>query len=188
MRGRASVLTGRLIPARPLTRSRSRPRACRRQARGRVGLSRTGRGVGRSDMLSRTADNLYWLSRYTERADFVARILDADPAARGPAVELRRRAQRMGGRRRRRPATSTSSGGSTTSSTRTRSAISSPSARNNPSSIRNCIETARENARSVRTALTTEMWEAINGAWLELKRFDETAMSPRGVRRASSTG
>ena len=28
-------------------------------------------------MLSRTADNLYWLSRYTERADFVARILDA---------------------------------------------------------------------------------------------------------------
>ena len=28
-------------------------------------------------MLSRTADNLYWLSRYTERSDFVARILDA---------------------------------------------------------------------------------------------------------------
>ena len=28
-------------------------------------------------MLSRTADNLYWLSRYVERADFVARILDA---------------------------------------------------------------------------------------------------------------
>ena len=28
-------------------------------------------------MLSRTADNLYWLSRYTERADFVARILGA---------------------------------------------------------------------------------------------------------------
>ncbi|HSP24989.1 MAG TPA: alpha-E domain-containing protein, partial [Saliniramus sp.] len=28
-------------------------------------------------MLSRTADNLFWLFRYTERADFVARILDA---------------------------------------------------------------------------------------------------------------
>ena len=28
-------------------------------------------------MLSRTADNLYWLSRYVERAEFVARILDA---------------------------------------------------------------------------------------------------------------
>src|SRR6202030_765971 len=41
----------------------------------------------------------------------------------------------------------------------------------NPSSIRNCIEIARHNARAVRTALTTETWEAINGAWLELKRF-----------------
>ena len=41
----------------------------------------------------------------------------------------------------------------------------------NPSSIRNCIEIARTNARAVRTALTTEMWETINGAWLELKRF-----------------
>ena len=41
----------------------------------------------------------------------------------------------------------------------------------NPSSIRNCFEVARHNARSVRTALTMEMWDAINGAWLELKRF-----------------
>src|SRR5208282_4258629 len=42
---------------------------------------------------------------------------------------------------------------------------------NNPSSIRNCIETARLNARSVRTALTIEMWDTINGAWLELKKW-----------------
>src|SRR5262245_65748040 len=41
----------------------------------------------------------------------------------------------------------------------------------NPSSIRNCIEIARQNARSVRTALTIETWETINCAWLELKRF-----------------
>ena len=41
----------------------------------------------------------------------------------------------------------------------------------NPSSIRNCIESARNNARAVRTALTMEMWDAINGAWLELKRY-----------------
>jgi uncharacterized alpha-E superfamily protein len=41
----------------------------------------------------------------------------------------------------------------------------------NPSSIRNCIEIARHNARAVRTALTIETWETINGAWLELKRF-----------------
>jgi uncharacterized alpha-E superfamily protein len=41
----------------------------------------------------------------------------------------------------------------------------------NPSSIRNCFEVARANARSVRTALTMEMWDAINTTWLELKRF-----------------
>ena len=36
-------------------------------------------------MLSRTADSLYWIARYVERADFVARILDAAPALRLPA-------------------------------------------------------------------------------------------------------
>src|SRR5262249_16218875 len=41
----------------------------------------------------------------------------------------------------------------------------------NPSSIRSCFELARGNARAVRTALTMEMWDAINGTWLELKRF-----------------
>ncbi len=41
----------------------------------------------------------------------------------------------------------------------------------NPSSIRNCFESARLNARAVRTALTIEMWDAINTAWLELKRW-----------------
>src|SRR5256886_7420771 len=39
----------------------------------------------------------------------------------------------------------------------------------NPSSIRNCIENARLNSRSVRTALTSEMWDTINGSWLELQ-------------------
>jgi uncharacterized alpha-E superfamily protein len=42
----------------------------------------------------------------------------------------------------------------------------------NPSSIRNCIEYARTNARAVRTALTAEMWDAINTAWLDLQNFD----------------
>ena len=42
----------------------------------------------------------------------------------------------------------------------------------NPSSIKPCIETARHNARAVRTALTGVMWEAINGAWLDLRRVD----------------
>jgi uncharacterized alpha-E superfamily protein len=48
---------------------------------------------------------------------------------------------------------------------------------NNPSSIRSCIETARENARAVRTALTVEMWDSINGAWLELQRMRTQGMT-----------
>ena len=38
-------------------------------------------------MLARTADNLYWLARYMERADFLARIDRCDAAARGLAAQ-----------------------------------------------------------------------------------------------------
>src|SRR5690606_26635499 len=48
----------------------------------------------------------------------------------------------------------------------------------NPSSIKHCLATARHNGRAERTALTTEMWEAINSGWLELKRFDGARMDP----------
>src|ERR1700710_319580 len=53
----------------------------------------------------------------------------------------------------------------------------------NPSSIRNCFEVARTNARAVRTALTIEMWEAINTAWLELKRFGNQPASREELAR-----
>jgi uncharacterized alpha-E superfamily protein len=126
-------------------------------------------------MLSRTADNLYWLSRYTERADFVARILDATmrlaalPASYGGENEWEG---------------AVAAAGSLDEFRRLYSGFSEDTVRdflgfspNNPSSIASCIEVARENARAVRTALTTEMWEAINGAWLELKRFNNAHMS-----------
>src|SRR5690606_20496922 len=41
----------------------------------------------------------------------------------------------------------------------------------NPSSVRSCLEKARTNARSVRTAITTDMWESLNGTWLELAQI-----------------
>ena len=44
-------------------------------------------------MLSRTADNLYWLSRYVERAEYLARILDATQRLIGAAPRLCRRQQ-----------------------------------------------------------------------------------------------
>ena len=44
--------------------------------------------------------------------------------------------------------------------------------RENPSSVVSCVETARQNGRAVRTALTTEMWDALNGAYLELREIE----------------
>jgi uncharacterized alpha-E superfamily protein len=43
----------------------------------------------------------------------------------------------------------------------------------NPSSIVSCLETARANARAVRTALTADMWDALNGTWFGLRPWAE---------------
>lgn len=122
-------------------------------------------------MLSRTADSLYWVARYTERADFIARTLDA-------TLRLTALPQAyLGESNEWESAVASASDlelfnslydAATEDSVRDFLAFNPQ----NPSSIRNCLQTARENARSVRTALTTEMWEALNGAWLELNRFD----------------
>jgi uncharacterized alpha-E superfamily protein len=47
----------------------------------------------------------------------------------------------------------------------------------NPSSIRRCLETARANARAERTALTYEMWDAINGSYLEMQSWYQTGIN-----------
>ncbi|GJD56133.1 alpha-E domain-containing protein [Methylobacterium dankookense] len=123
-------------------------------------------------MLSRTADNLYWLSRYVERAEFVARILDA-------AHRLASLPTSYGGGETNEWASALASAGDPEAFKTHYDGVNSHTvcdflafSPNNPSSIRTCIETARENARAVRTALTTEMWDAINGAWLELRSYE----------------
>ncbi len=125
-------------------------------------------------MLSRTADSLFWLARYVERADFLTRIIKA--------------AQRLGTLPASYSGTGTEwesaleSSGAAQGFRATRSAIEEASvidyltfAADNPSSIRNCLKFARANGRAVRTALTAEMWDAINGAWIELGRFGANA-------------
>jgi uncharacterized alpha-E superfamily protein len=123
-------------------------------------------------MLSRTADNLYWLARYMERADFLARIVDATRrlatlprtyAAPGTEWEsaLEASGAAEGFHARHEAAQEAEAVEYLTFSAE------------NPSSIRNCIELSRTNARAVRTALTVEMWEAINSGWIELKRFEK---------------
>ncbi len=53
--------------------------------------------------------------------------------------------------------------------------------RDNPSSIYCCLRAARESARSVRGAITSEMYEDLNSAWLEMRWFDYAAVEARGV-------
>ncbi|SED25892.1 Uncharacterized conserved protein, Alpha-E superfamily [Rhizobiales bacterium GAS188] len=124
-------------------------------------------------MLSRAADNLYWLARYLERADYLARIIDATqrlsalPRAYGGAgAEWESALESAGAADAFHAVTETAAEESVVEFLVFDAA--------NPSSIRNCIDLARTNARAVRTALTMEMWEGINSAWLELKRFEGT--------------
>ena len=121
-------------------------------------------------MLSRTSDNLYWLARYVERAEYLARILEA--THRLAALPL----AYVGESNEWASALSTAGCSSAffavhgEANERTVTDFLAFSTAN-PSSIRNCFEVARNNARAVRTALTTNMWEAINSTWLELRRF-----------------
>src|SRR5471030_1514031 len=121
-------------------------------------------------MLSRTADNLYWLSRYVERAEYLARILDA--TQRLSALPL----AYVGATNEWESAVLTA--GCSNAFFKLYDEANEENVTDflafstaNSSSIRSCFEMARTNARAVRTALTVEMWDAINGTWLELKRF-----------------
>ena len=132
-------------------------------------------------MLSRTASNLYWLSRYVERAECLARILDATyrlsalPQGYGSETNEWQSAIATAG------CTVSFSEAFKEANERTVTEWIAFSPEN-PASIRNCLAIARTNARSVRTALTTEMWDAINSAWHELHRYD-----PKQITREEFT-
>src|ERR1700750_893697 len=121
-------------------------------------------------MLSRTADNMFWLARYVERAEYLARILEATqrlaavPTSEGLTTNEWESAVSTAGC----ASAFLSAHKEANEQTVTDFLAFSP---DNPSSIRSCFEVARSNARSVRTALTTEMWDAINGTWLELQKI-----------------
>ena len=126
-------------------------------------------------MLSRTADALFWLARYVERADNTARIIDAaDRLAAMPisyAGESNEWESALA-------AAGALYGFDKVHAETTRDNVIdylgfSPT---NSSSIKNCLGTARHNGRAERTALTSDMWEAINAGWLDLKRFDGARM------------
>jgi len=118
-------------------------------------------------MLSRTAANLYWLGRYMERAENLARILEVGYRMRQmPDWE-------NGGNRNEWQSSAVAAacadglvekhGEATLDTALAYIALD----EDNPSSIHSCLKTARTNARAVRTALTAEMWESLNDSWLE---------------------
>ena len=122
-------------------------------------------------MLSRDADSLYWLSRYVERAENTARILDVAYRMASMPISYDHVDSNAW-----ESALVTAGGleqfkvvhGEVTPERVIEFLAFSDT---NSSSIQSCFDTARQNARSVRSALTSEMWEAINSAWLDLRRF-----------------
>src|SRR5258706_6471226 len=131
-------------------------------------------------MLSRVASNLYWMSRYVERAENTARVLDVtwrmsllvkEPALQdqewfaplnitGPLFPFSGRHNEVCARE------------------VLHFMALDPE---NPSSIYECAHQARENARAVRGSITSEMWEVLNTTWLEMQQMDEDKLVTRGI-------
>ncbi len=120
-------------------------------------------------MLSRTASQLYWMSRYMERAENLVRMLDVTqslslmPQSRGAATEL---------------AAPLAVTGSLQAYQDQHSKFDAKKLFEfmaldfgNPASVLSCIKASRENAHAVRGQITAEMWEAVNATWLEAKNL-----------------
>lgn len=118
-------------------------------------------------MLSRTADHLYWMARYTERAENMARMLDvAVQTAMLPQSQHDAEAalRAMLGISELQDAFDARHGELNEANVLAFMVTDAA----NPSSIVSCLNSARENARAVRGVLTTELWETQNATWLEL--------------------
>jgi uncharacterized alpha-E superfamily protein len=121
-------------------------------------------------MLSSTADHLFWMARYTERAENTARMLDihlqSSLLAGGKSEDQRSQAARaMLTISELEPAYHEAHDVISSDSV-LRFMVTNAS---NASSIYSALYAARENARAVRGALTTELWETVNVTWLELQ-------------------
>jgi uncharacterized alpha-E superfamily protein len=119
-------------------------------------------------MLSRTADHLYWMARYTERAENTARMLDvAVQTSMLPqsAQDTERAWRAILGISELQDAFDARHAALDERSVLA-FMVGDPA---NPSSIVSCLTAARENARAVRGVLTTEVWETQNATWIELR-------------------
>src|SRR5882724_8990781 len=119
-------------------------------------------------MLSRTADHLYWMSRYIERAESLARLVDAhykmsllphSPEDLAQSLLSTMKALHM-----------EQAYNDRHESIEPRAVFEFVSLdRDYSGSILSCLRVARENARAVRGSLTSELWETLNSTWLEAR-------------------
>ncbi len=117
-------------------------------------------------MLSRVADSIYWLNRYMERAENVARFVD---------VHLHLQLDAAFGVDEQWAPIIATTGDHADFAKR----YDLPSRENvlrflsfdeaNPNSIASCLRAARENARAVREIISSEMWEQVNRAYLAVR-------------------
>jgi uncharacterized alpha-E superfamily protein len=132
-------------------------------------------------MLSRTADHLYWMARYIERAENMGRVLDvthnmslvhnaavSEAALWLPALEISGNLDAF-----------EADYGEEYTAANVIHYLAMDS--NNTSSIYSALRSARENARAVRVALTSETWENINALWLEFSQFIGQDLSKNGL-------
>jgi uncharacterized alpha-E superfamily protein len=123
-------------------------------------------------MLSRTADHLFWMSRYTERAENTARILDVNyqTSLLPQSAEVAQAGwQGLLSISELKPAYAAKYDGDNINPTEVMDFM--VRDETNPSSIISCLQNARENARAVRGSLATEVWETQNQTYLEVIRM-----------------
>jgi uncharacterized alpha-E superfamily protein len=131
-------------------------------------------------MLSRTAANLYWMSRFVERAENTARILDVayrmSLLTKDPNLQDQEWFAPL------------NINGSLFPFSGRHNIVNAKEVLHfmaldpdNSASIFSCARQARDNARAVRGDITSEMWEVINATWLEMQNMDEDRLYARGI-------
>lgn len=122
-------------------------------------------------MLGRTAANLFWMSRYVERAENIARLLDV-----GYRMSLTERSEDGGSSDHLMSMLQAAEMDEGFANKHEAIDVNSVAHymlfdTDNPSSVMSCLLFARTNARSVRASITTDMWESLNATWLELSQI-----------------
>jgi len=132
-------------------------------------------------MLSRTAENLFWMARNMERAENTARMLDVSFRMALLPSTLNKQALHF------EPILAIAPGdgrfgelyGEMTHETIIRYVALEPA---NPASIWSLIKLARENARAQRSAISSEAWESLNSTWLQVQNLDFEGLTRWGYR------